>query len=112
MYPQTGPAIVTPNVVDNYDPYTGTLNSSNTQVDHSAFNQHRNSSINNGTLRDVRRPIYDQMGNLVGFSEGQVWNNSVTGQEHGNLSNTTVDQNGNVHRQRQVTSQIDSIKKP
>ncbi|MEL7500426.1 MAG: PDZ domain-containing protein [Planctomycetota bacterium] len=100
--PPSGPAIITPNQIDGYDSLNGTIYSSNTQIDSSALNLYRNASRNNGTMRNVRRPIYDQMGNLVGFQEGQVWNNSVTGQEHGNLNNTTVDQNGNVHRQRQI----------
>ena len=112
IYPQSGPAIVTPNVVNNYDPYTGTIVSSNTQIDHSAFDPNRNLSMNNGTLRNVRRPIYDQMGNFVGYSEGQVWNNSVTGQEHSNLNNTTFDQNGNVHRQKLTTRQLETTPAP
>ncbi len=102
----SGPMIVTPNQIDGYNPNTGQLHSSNVQIDHSATDPYREFSRDNGTRRYVKRPIYDTYGNLVGFQEGEVWNNSLTGQEHGVLNNTTVDQNGNVHQQRQITRQI------
>lgn len=105
FYPQpSGPAIVTSNQVSSIDPFTGAVNTSNTQIDHSAFAAGRLESMNNGTKRWVNRPIYNSMGQVVGYQEGYVWNNSLTGQEHGNLTNFTPNNSGGVHVQQQTRS--------
>ena len=100
----TGPAVVTPNTIDRFNYNTGGFDTSNLQIDHSANQVFRDASRNNGTLRKVRRPIYGPGGNVIGYQEGQVWRNSLTGQEHGDLNNFTPNQHGGVHRQREIKS--------
>lgn len=52
----------------------------------------------NGTRRSVQRPIHDSYGNIIGYQEGEVWNNSITGQEHGNVTNVIENGTGGTHQ--------------
>ena len=51
----------------------------------------------NGSKRWVNRPIYDSNGNITGRTQGYVWNNSITGKEHGNVSHLTPNGLGGQH---------------
>ncbi|MCA9185263.1 MAG: hypothetical protein R3E01_18895 [Pirellulaceae bacterium] len=97
-FPGQFPVYVTPNQDVGTNPYTGGMDTANHQVDNTYFQNGRNESANNGTRRFVRRPVYDANGNVVGYQEGYVWINSVTGQEHGDLINYTPNNKGGVHK--------------
>ena len=91
------PVVVTPNQFNGYNPNTGGINTSNTQIDNTAFDPYRNNSQFNGSKRWVsNRPIYKN-GQIVGYQQGWVWNNSVTGQEHGTVKNFTPNEHGGVN---------------
>ncbi|MEO0531827.1 MAG: hypothetical protein AAF266_14825 [Planctomycetota bacterium] len=77
------PVYVTPDRVVNYNPWTGAVDTHNHQVNDTAFDVGRDMSRNNGSRRWVNRPIRDAWGNITGYERGWVWNNSITGQEHG-----------------------------
>ena len=83
------PVYVSPNEIVGVNPQTGGIDTQNRQIDNTVYQPGRNSSQNNGTKRWVRRPVYNAQGQEVGYQEGWVWNNSYTGQEHGELSNYT-----------------------
>lgn len=91
------PVLVTPNIVTGFNPQTGGLNTANRQIDNSFFDYRRESSKYNGTRRWVRRPVYGAYGRIVGYQEGFVWNNSVTGREHGDLQSFTPNGSGGIH---------------
>ncbi len=99
-----GPAIVTGNQFNGFNSQTGGIDTANQQVDHSAFRAGREESKFNGSYRHVRRPIYDTAGQVVGYQEGYVWNNNVTGEEHGDLQNYTPNSMGGVHQGSQMKS--------
>lgn len=86
------PVYVTPDRVTHYNPWTGAVHTHNEQINDTAFDWGRNESRNNGTRRYVNRPIRDAWGNVTGYERGWVWNNSLTGQEHGET--TVVRPNG------------------
>ncbi len=88
-YPQRYPVIVTQPQLQSVSPLTGAINTTNTQIDNSAFDPYRNQSQFNGTRHWVNRPVFDTMGRQIGYEEGWVWYNSATGQEHGNLRRYT-----------------------
>lgn len=104
----SGPAIVSSNQVSSVDPLTGAVNTSNIQIDHSTFAPGRVESMNNGTKRWVTRPIHNSFGQVVGYQQGWVWNNSMTGLEHGNLQNFTPNGLGGMHVQQQTRSRGNS----
>jgi hypothetical protein len=92
------PEIVTPNQIIGRNPF-GVINTGNRQIDNTYFDPARNLSANNGTKRYVNRPVYDANGQIVGYEKGYVWNNSVTGVEHGELKSVTDNGQGGVHEQ-------------
>ncbi len=98
------PVYVTPNEVVGVNPHTGGLDTQNRQIDNTAFQHGRNESQHNGTKRWVQRPIYNSQGQQVGYQEGWVWNNSYTGQEHGDLNNYTPNDKGGINNQNQIRS--------
>lgn len=98
------PIYVTPNEVVGVNPHTGGLDTQNRQIDNTVLQHGRNESQNNGTKRWVRRPIHNAHGQVVGYQEGWVWNNSYTGQEHGELVNYTPNGQGGVNEQYQSRS--------
>ena len=77
------PVYVTPDRVTHYNPWNGAIHTHNEQINDTAFDFGRNESRNNGSRRYVNRPIRDAWGNITGYERGWVWNNSLTGQEHG-----------------------------
>lgn len=84
---------VTQPQVTHFDPWTGTVHTRNQEVFESVNDFGRNQSRNNGTMRRVNRPIYDNFGNLTGYEQGVEWRNSLTGQRHHETVKTTVNQN-------------------
>lgn len=100
------PVHVTPNEFSGYNPYTGGWNTRNRQIDNTYFHYGRNGSQHNGTKRWVNRPIYDAYGNISGYSQGYVWNNSITGQEHGNVRDVTRNNTGGEHETIRAYSAI------
>ncbi|MEL7497822.1 MAG: hypothetical protein AAFN77_09445 [Planctomycetota bacterium] len=95
------PVFVTPNQFRGYDPYTGMPITQNLQVENTYFDPNRNLMRNNGTERFVRRNVYDARGRIVGFEQGNVWRNTITGAEHHDLKVITQ-QNGKIHEQKRV----------
>lgn len=97
-YPQrvSGPVYVTPTQFNGYNPQTGGWDTRNTQVNNTYYDQGRNASRYNGTSQYVRRPVYDSYGRVVGYEQGQVWRNTYTGQEHGDLKTYTPNDTGGV----------------
>ncbi|MEM7455046.1 MAG: hypothetical protein AAF456_11910 [Planctomycetota bacterium] len=91
------PVAATPNVITGYNPWTGGWNTANTQVNDTRFDFGRDMSANNGSRRWVNRPVYDAWGNITGYQQGYVWNNSFTGQEHGHLNTVTPNGMGGDH---------------
>ena len=83
------PQFVTPSQVTGVNPWTGGLNTGNMQLNNTYFDYGRNGSQYNGTRRWVNRPVYDSYGRITGHQQGYVWNNSITGQEHGDLNTRT-----------------------
>ena len=108
-YPRPStPVYVTPERYTGYNPQTGGWNTTNTQVNNTFYDQGRDASRYNGTSQYVRRPVYDSYGRVVGYEEGEVWRNSVTGQEHGNLITNTPNSSGGV----QQTVTLRSVAQP
>ncbi|NNE00786.1 MAG: hypothetical protein HKN47_26010 [Pirellulaceae bacterium] len=91
------PSVVTPNQITSINPQTGGLNTTNQQLNNTVWDPGRNISQFNNTRRWVRRPVYNTRGQISGYQQGWVWNNSFTGQEHGNLQSYTPNQFGGVH---------------
>jgi hypothetical protein len=104
QYPAQYPVYVSPDQFNGYNPYTGRPNTKNEQVDNTYYDQNREASKFNGTRRWVRRPIHNAQGQVVGYQEGYVWTNSVTGVEHGELKNVTPNNQGGEHEQIQLKS--------
>ena len=98
------PIYVSDNKVTGINPQTGGWDTENRQIDNTVNQIGRNESQNNGTKRWVRRPVHDAQGKVVGYQEGYVWNNSYTGQEHGELINYTPNGSGGVNSQYQSRS--------
>ena len=86
-----------PTQVLGYGP-NGQVYTGNGQVAGSYHTPGRNLSQMNGTQRYVEQPIYDSYGNLVGHQAGTVWNNSITGQQHGNMTTYTPNGTGGHHQ--------------
>ena len=103
LYPQF-PVYVSPDQFNGINPWTGGINTKNEQIDNSYYDPFREASKNNGTRRWVQRPIYNSQGQVVGYQEGYVWTNSVTGVEHGELKNVTGNNQGGEHEQIQLRS--------
>jgi len=101
------PVYVTPNEFAGFNPFTGGLNTRNGQIDNTYFDRGRSGSQYNGSKRWVNRPIYDAYGNVSGYSQGHVWNNSLTGQEHGNVRDVTNNGHGGQHETARLYSTID-----
>lgn len=98
------PAIVTPNRPIGINHQTGGWDTMNSQIHHSAFDPYREMSKHNGSRRFVRRPVYNSLGQRVGYQQGWVWTNSVTGQQHANLQSYTPNSSGGVHQHNTVRS--------
>jgi hypothetical protein len=69
-----------PTYITGYTPWG--INTGGVTVYNSAFSPWRTSSMYNGTLHWVNRPIYNAYGQIVGWKRGQAWRDSVTGQPH------------------------------
>lgn len=97
IYNQVPGGWVSPNVATGINPQTLGINTSNSQVDNSAFAFGREQGKANKQW--VRRPVHGANGQISGYQEGYVWRNPITGQEHGSLkSYTPNNSNGiNVH---------------
>lgn len=104
---QQYPVYVTPNEFAGINPWTGGLNTRNGQIDNTYFDHGRNGSQYNGSKRWVNRPIYDARGNISGYTQGYVWRNSFTGQEHGNVRDVTNNGLGGEHETARMYSTID-----
>lgn len=87
----------TPTQVNGYGP-NGQIHTGDATVHGSTFTPGRNLSQHNGTQQQVQQPIYDQFGNLTGYQTGTVWQNSITGQQHGNMTRYTPNGTGGVHQ--------------
>ena len=98
------PIYVTPNTYRGRNPYTGGIDTQNHQTNNTYYDYGRNGSQFNGTRRWVDRPVYGTNGQIIGRQTGYVWNNSFTGQQHGNLQSQTLNGLGGVHNQTQVMS--------
>ena len=96
------PLHVTPNTYLGRNPYTGGIDTQNHQTNNTYYDLGRNGSQFNGTQRWVDRPVYGANGQIIGRQTGHVWNNSFTGQEHGNLQSQTLNGHGGVHVQKSV----------
>ncbi|TWU00600.1 hypothetical protein Pla108_15520 [Botrimarina colliarenosi] len=95
VYPRPSrPVIVTDHEITRYNPWTGQIDTKNTQINDTAFDYGRDASQYNGTRRYVRRPVTDRFGNITGYEEGWVWNNSLTGQEHADLKVRQINNTG------------------
>ena len=90
------PVLVTPDQFQGINPQTGGIDTRNDQINDTYFDHGRHESEHNGTKRWVRRPVY-RNGQVVGYQEGYVWNNSRTGQEHGTLKTVTPNDKGGIH---------------
>lgn len=88
---------VTPQTPTTIDPHTGAINSTSTQIADSVNAPGREQSRNNGTMKWVRRPVYDTYGRVKGYQQGYVWRNSWTGQEHAELNTFTPNNLGGVN---------------
>ena len=87
------PVYITPERFNGYTPWGG-INTRNHQVNNTYFDYGRNGSQYNGTRRWINRPVYDTYGRVTGYQQGHVWNNSITGQEHGNVNTVTPNGHG------------------
>ena len=88
---------VTPNQLTSVNPWTGGLNTANQQINNTAYTPGRLQSAGNGTGRFVNRPVYNSFGQITGYQQGYVWNNSLTGQEHGQVNTVTPNGLGGVN---------------
>lgn len=93
-----------PTQVTGYGP-NGEIHTGNATVHGSTFTPGRNLSQQNGTRQQVQQPIYDQNGNVVGYQAGTVWQNSITGQQHGNVTTYTPNGTGGMHQSTTMYSQ-------
>ncbi len=100
-YAPQQPVILTPETPTNINPFTGGIDTRSTQIDNTFFDPNRNASMNNGSMRQVDRPIYDTNGNVVGRQSGVEWYNPSTGRWHGNVNNQTLNNQGGVSNQQQ-----------
>lgn len=96
-YTPSFPVQVTPNQVTSVNQWTGGLNTANQQINNTAYTPGRLQSANNGTGRYVNRPVYNNFGQITGYQQGYVWNNSLTGQEHGQVNTVTPNGLGGVN---------------
>ena len=87
------PVYITPERFNGYTPWGG-INTRNHQVNNTYFDYGRTGSQYNGSRRWVNRPVYDTYGRVTGYQQGYVWNNSLTGQEHGNVNTVTPNGHG------------------
>ncbi len=92
----SGPVYVTPTQFNGYNPQTGGWDTRNSQVNNTYYDYGRDASRYNGTSQYVRRPVYNSAGQVVGYEQGEVWRNTYTGQEHGNLKTYTPNNTGGV----------------
>lgn len=95
------PMIITQDRISGFNNQTGGWDTRNEQINSSRFDPYRDDSRWNGSRRWVQRPIRDRYGRITGYSEGWVWNNSITGREHGELNSFTPNELGGVHEGRQ-----------
>ena len=91
------PIYQSPGQVLGYGPQ-GQVYTGNGQVMQSALTPGRNMSQYNGTQRVVQQPIHDNFGNVIGYRQGTVWNNSLTGQQHGAMTTYTPNGTGGYHQ--------------
>lgn len=89
---------VTPNVQTGINKQTLGIDTSNSQVDDSAFAFGREQGKAN--KRWVRRPVYGTNGQISGYQEGYVWTNPYTGQEHADMKNYTPNNQGGINTQQ------------
>jgi hypothetical protein len=95
------PQLVTTDQLSYVDQW-GNVHTKNEQVNNTYFDPNRETSKSNGTYRFVRRPVYGANGQIAGYEEGYVWNNSITGQEHGQLKTVTQKGGGGTHEQHRL----------
>ena len=82
FFPQPSyPVYISPSTITGMNPWGG-WNSSGVTVNNTALDPFRQQSMNNGSLQNVSRPVYNSFGQIVGYKTGQQWVNSVTGQTH------------------------------
>ena len=96
------PMITTRNQITGINPFTGGLDTQNTQVNNTYFDPTR--ELGRGSQRFVQRPVYDVQGRQIGMEQGMVWTNPITGVEHGELKTTTPNDKGGVHNQYRAQS--------
>ncbi len=97
--PSSYPVIVAPQQPVGVNRQTGGIDTAGSQVNNTAYDRDRFHSQFNGTKRYVSRPVRDRYGRIVGYQKGWVWNNSRTGQEHGDVESYTPNKHGGVHSQ-------------
>jgi hypothetical protein len=100
--PQTAPVpvLTTPTLPTGLNPTTGGINTAGTTILNTALQPGRLESMNNGTLKQVSRPILDAQGKVVGFEQGVEWINSLTGQRHFETNAQTANGLGGINTQK------------
>ena len=88
---------VTPNAQAGINNQTGGIDTSNSQIADSAFANGREQGKAN--RRWVRRDVRDASGRVIGFQQGWVWNNPLTGQEHSQMQGFTPNNSNGIHKQ-------------
>ncbi|HYH68628.1 MAG TPA: hypothetical protein VD866_28300 [Urbifossiella sp.] len=94
--PPSTPVYVTPAAPIGVNPWTGGLDTTNTQLNSSYFDPGREAARFNGTLR----PVDDAAGNPVGRPTGVEWYNPATGRWNGDVRTVTPNGLGGLHDHR------------
>lgn len=94
------PVLTTPTQVTGVNATTGGLNTAGTTILNTALQPGRLESMNNGTMKQVSRPILDAQGKVIGFEQGVEWINSLTGQRHFEVNASTANGAGGVNIQK------------
>ena len=90
---------VTPNQATGINSQTLGIDTSSAQVMDSAFHPDREQSKYNGTRRYVNNPVYGPNGNITGYEQGYVWQNSTTGQWHRDTKVVTPNSSNGINTQ-------------
>ena len=94
---------VSNNTATGVNNQTGGIDTSNSQIADSAFANGREQGKAN--RRWVSQPVYGANGQITGYQEGYVWNNSITGQQHHDLKVRTPNGSNGVHTQSWAVQQ-------